>query len=372
MSKKKDFSEIELPTTDSFSASDISLAPSQSRHVVDSISSNRPVIRNIEVDKIDPSPAQQLTYQTTPIAAIAAKEHRMPAADPAKTHEVKAFKHASPLISCRFDPSGRYLFAGAQDSRIWRWEVAGEGKVELSAHDSWVRGMAFHGDGKTLVGEGQKSGVYHALFANDENMEYAWSTVVGPPLFAANAASAAVEGRNIYTTSSPPGQTFALAKDSGSYVLPAPVPERQIGPIRFVKAPVVWSAHAGLLHSVASQIEASKPPSWTCSAAPAKPGTTHVAITQRTAAQQVTHARGCPAFMSRSPSIRSLGWRPLYRRGPPTAAVFCPRGLSARSSAAKRKEFATSEDSLERRCPVLWLGLRLRSHLDACLRPCRS
>ncbi len=44
--------------------------------------------------------------------------------DAAKTHVAKEIKIGSPLISCRYDPSGRYIFAGAQDYQIWRWEPA--------------------------------------------------------------------------------------------------------------------------------------------------------------------------------------------------------------------------------------------------------
>ncbi len=30
--------------------------------------------------------------------------------EPAKTHIAKELKHTSPLVSCRFDPSGKYIF----------------------------------------------------------------------------------------------------------------------------------------------------------------------------------------------------------------------------------------------------------------------
>ncbi len=71
--------------------------------------------------------------------------------DPTKTHVEKEHKHNSPLISCRFDPSGRYVFFGAQDSKVWRWEWASDQKVEMSGHDSWVRAMAFTPDGTTIL-----------------------------------------------------------------------------------------------------------------------------------------------------------------------------------------------------------------------------
>ncbi len=71
--------------------------------------------------------------------------------DHTKTHVAKDHKHNSPLISCRFDPSGRYVFFGAQDSKVWRWEWAGDKKIELSGHDSWVRAIAFTPDGATIL-----------------------------------------------------------------------------------------------------------------------------------------------------------------------------------------------------------------------------
>ena len=43
------------------------------------------------------------------------KSMNMPTIDVTKTHIAKELKHDSPIISCRFDPTGKYLFAGAQD-----------------------------------------------------------------------------------------------------------------------------------------------------------------------------------------------------------------------------------------------------------------
>ena len=63
--------------------------------------------------------------------------------EPTKTHLTKQLKHTSPLISCRFDPTENYVFFGAQDSRVWRWHISSNVKVELAGHESWVRGLAF-------------------------------------------------------------------------------------------------------------------------------------------------------------------------------------------------------------------------------------
>ena len=70
--------------------------------------------------------------------------------DPKKTHLATDLDAGSPLISCRFDPSGRFLFAGAQNSHIIRFSLADGSRTELTAHESWVRGMAFDPSGSTL------------------------------------------------------------------------------------------------------------------------------------------------------------------------------------------------------------------------------
>jgi WD40 repeat protein len=66
-----------------------------------------------------------------------------PKIDPAKTHPLKEYKHDSPLVGCRFDPSGRYVFAGAQDNSIVRWDLESGQKTLLIGHKSWVRALAF-------------------------------------------------------------------------------------------------------------------------------------------------------------------------------------------------------------------------------------
>jgi WD40 repeat protein len=60
---------------------------------------------------------------------------------------VKELKHTSPLLGCRFDPSGQFVFAGAQDNAVVRWNLETGAKTVLSGHKSWVRGLAFAGRG---------------------------------------------------------------------------------------------------------------------------------------------------------------------------------------------------------------------------------
>ena len=74
--------------------------------------------------------------------------------DVTKTHVTRELKHGNPLISCRFDPSGRYVFYGAQDYQVWRWDLRENKRVALPEADAWVRGLTFAPDGKTLVTAG--------------------------------------------------------------------------------------------------------------------------------------------------------------------------------------------------------------------------
>lgn len=74
--------------------------------------------------------------------------------DPTKTKQAQELKHTSPLFGCRFDPTGRFVFAGAQDNSVHRWELATGKRATLDGHKSWVRGLAFSDGGKTLWSAG--------------------------------------------------------------------------------------------------------------------------------------------------------------------------------------------------------------------------
>jgi WD40 repeat protein len=55
----------------------------------------------------------------------------------------RPFKAGSPLLGCRYDPYGRFLFAAAQDHTLQRFDLLTGRKVAFAGHASWVRGMAF-------------------------------------------------------------------------------------------------------------------------------------------------------------------------------------------------------------------------------------
>lgn len=75
----------------------------------------------------------------------------MSAADPGKTHLSKDLPHDRPLVSCRFDAKGRYVFAGSEDNSVLRWDLNTGAKVALAAHESWVHALAGTPDGETFL-----------------------------------------------------------------------------------------------------------------------------------------------------------------------------------------------------------------------------
>src|SRR4030095_10077609 len=76
-------------------------------------------------------------------------------ADPKLAHIAADFPAEAPLMACRFDPAGKYVFATAEDRSIYRWELADPKKrVALTAHDSWIFDLAVTSDGQTLITAG--------------------------------------------------------------------------------------------------------------------------------------------------------------------------------------------------------------------------
>jgi WD40 repeat protein len=74
-----------------------------------------------------------------------------PQPEPEQTHAGAQWKHARPLTACRFDPSGKYVFTGAEDNLVTRWDIATGTATPLAAHDSWVRAIAFTPSGDTVI-----------------------------------------------------------------------------------------------------------------------------------------------------------------------------------------------------------------------------
>jgi polyvinyl alcohol dehydrogenase (cytochrome) len=70
------------------------------------------------------------------------------------------------------------------------------------------------GDGTKVVGDLQKSGVYHV--ASAKTMAPVWTSLVGPSCFACNAASTAFDGSSVYGVATPGGTMFSLARNTGA------------------------------------------------------------------------------------------------------------------------------------------------------------
>jgi hypothetical protein len=94
--------------------------------------------------------------------------------DPTQTHVVLELKHTTPLIGCRFDTTGRFVFAGAQESAVQRWDLADSKKTTLSGHKSWVRALASLPDGKVLF-TGGYDGQVIAWPADADNPTPQWT-----------------------------------------------------------------------------------------------------------------------------------------------------------------------------------------------------
>jgi len=94
--------------------------------------------------------------------------------DVTQTHQVAELKHDRPLTTCRVDPTGRFVAAGAQDLGVHFWDLDSEKKdsekkITLGGHQSWVRCIEFSKDGSRM---------FSACWAGDVNI---WDTAQGSP-----------------------------------------------------------------------------------------------------------------------------------------------------------------------------------------------
>ena len=77
-------------------------------------------------------------------------------------------------------------------------------------------------DGRLLVGDFQKSGIYHA--ADRDTMEGAWSTIVGGPFgMVGNIATASFDGTSLFVAGSVPGTMAALSPATGAAEWTGPI-----------------------------------------------------------------------------------------------------------------------------------------------------
>ena len=88
-------------------------------------------------------------------------------ADPKQAHIAGEFAGEAPMMACRFDPAGRYLFATAENRLIYRWELAGGKPTTLTGHDSWIFDLALTPDGSTLLSAGGDDHLFWWTTADD-------------------------------------------------------------------------------------------------------------------------------------------------------------------------------------------------------------
>lgn len=75
--------------------------------------------------------------------------------DPKQAHVVSQWSAGRPVVCCRFEPKGRFLFCGVEGSAVERFELADGKKVTFSGgHDSWVFSLTFSPDGETVFSGG--------------------------------------------------------------------------------------------------------------------------------------------------------------------------------------------------------------------------
>lgn len=76
--------------------------------------------------------------------------------DPQQAHVVSEWPSDRALNACRFDPQGRYVFAGAEGAVVGRYTLGDGTKTDLAgAHaDTWVKALAFSKDGACVFSGG--------------------------------------------------------------------------------------------------------------------------------------------------------------------------------------------------------------------------
>jgi WD40 repeat protein len=74
---------------------------------------------------------------------LAAFERGIPKADPTAARLVQTITHDRPILTCRFDADGDFLFGGAQDNNFHRWDIFTASAAHFPGHKSWVGTFSF-------------------------------------------------------------------------------------------------------------------------------------------------------------------------------------------------------------------------------------
>lgn len=177
-----------------------------------------------------------------------------PVIDTTKARLEREYKLTSPLLACRFDPSGRFLFASAQDQKIHRVDLLTGETLALAGHESWVRSIV-------CIPASSQTGVAETL-AWEQSGEASTALVGGfnlarptPPVFPFTLVTADYHGKIIWWAhgEAQPTRTRTIEAHDGWIRAIACSPDGQLlataGNDGLVK---VWSAADGrLVHSFA-------------------------------------------------------------------------------------------------------------------------
>jgi WD40 repeat protein len=78
-----------------------------------------------------------------------------PKLDPKGAHLLAQWPAGRPIVCCRFEPKGRFLFCGLEGPTVERFNLADGKKVSFpGAHESWVFSLAFSPDGNIAYSGG--------------------------------------------------------------------------------------------------------------------------------------------------------------------------------------------------------------------------
>lgn len=124
----------------------------------------------------------------------------MPTIDPEKKEPVGDYPVESPLLSCAFDPGGRFLLAGGRDRGLVAVDLVAGRSFVIQGHDSWIGAMARAMDALVLTAD--YTGTVIAWGCNRSEPEPEWKIEAHPS--------------TIYSLSvSRDGHTFATADRDG-------------------------------------------------------------------------------------------------------------------------------------------------------------
>jgi WD40 repeat protein len=75
--------------------------------------------------------------------------------DPKLANVVSQWPYDRPLVACRFDPLGRFVFCGSEDSAVERFNLADGARTVLKGgHETWVHALTFSKDGGQVISGG--------------------------------------------------------------------------------------------------------------------------------------------------------------------------------------------------------------------------